>query len=120
MSPDMAGGNQMVLGGGGGWGQGLGGYIFLTGLGREVAEAEQFSGIAVALTVSPKKIGLGRGSGGSGRRWVRQMGPCPGHGPAEGSTGLQGQRTGGTAPAHSSQRGAQELGEDVYMLDQPC
>lgn len=57
----------MVLRGGGGWGQGLGGCIFLTGLVREVAEAEQFSGIAVALTVSPKKIGLGRGSGGSGR-----------------------------------------------------
>lgn len=95
---------------------------FLTGLVREIAEAEQFSGIAVALTVSQKKkkIRLGRGSGGGGGQWVHQIGPCPGHSPADGSPGLQGQRAGGTAPAHSSQRGAQELGEDVYMLDQPC
>lgn len=54
-SPAMAGGNQMDLGGGGGWGQGLEGCIFLMGLGREVAEPEKFSGIAVALTVSTKK-----------------------------------------------------------------
>lgn len=55
MSSAMAGGNQTDLGGGGGWDQGLERCIFLTGLGREVAEAEHFSGIAVALTVSPKQ-----------------------------------------------------------------
>lgn len=54
-------------------------FFFLTGLGREEAEAEQFSGIAVVLTASPKeKIGLGRGSGGGGgggcARWGRALG----------------------------------------------
>lgn len=105
-SPAMAGGNQMDLGGGGGWGQGFEGYIFLMGLGREVSEPEQFSRIAVALTVSTKKIGLGRGSGLGEGQWVHQTGPCP---------GLQGQRAGGTAPAHSSLQEAHEVGEDVYM-----
>lgn len=96
----------MDLGGGGGWGQGFEGCIFLMGLGREVSEPEQFSRIAVALTVSTKKIGLGRGSGLGEGQWVHQTGPCP---------GLQGQRAGGTAPAHSSLQEAHEVGEDVYM-----
>lgn len=51
--------------------------LFLTGLAREVAEAEQFSGIAVALIVSPKKKKrnrVGKGFRGGGGRWVQQMG----------------------------------------------
>lgn len=63
------------LGGGGDWGQGLEGFVFLMGLGREVAEPEQLSGIAVALTVSTKKIGLGKGSrGGECTRQGRALG----------------------------------------------
>lgn len=62
----MAGGNQMDPGSDGGWGQGLEGCIFLTGLGREVAEAEQFSGVAMALTMSPIKPRVGKGFWG---RW---------------------------------------------------
>lgn len=67
---------------------------------REGAEAEQISGIAVALIVSQKqkknnKLGLGRGSGVGGcSRW--------GHW--------------GHCPAHSPQPAAQELAEDVYMF----
>lgn len=79
-------GNRMHLAGGGAWGQGMEGCGFLTGLGREGAEAEQFSGIAVALTVSQKKKKKKQGWEG-----------VPG-----GGGGLQGQRVGAQPPAPPS------------------